>query len=130
MVQSGNETRPRAGGGFPVAPKAYLNDGILDLMVVVDFRMRELGVVLGELENIDDPENRFMHYRQSRGFEIHVPRPLPINLDGEPYRWDRITFKVHPGALFMLLPEVRCCWQNRNGKPARSNAARASSASR
>jgi hypothetical protein len=55
MVQSGNETRPRAGGGFPVAPKAYLNDGILDLMVVVDFQMRELGVVLGELENIDDP---------------------------------------------------------------------------
>jgi lipid kinase YegS len=97
----------QAGGGFQVTPKAYLNDGLLDLMVIADFRARELGLVLDELQNFDDPQNRFVHYRQGPGFEIEVPAALPINLDGEPYRWDRIAFGVKPGALRIVLPD-RC----------------------
>jgi lipid kinase YegS len=97
----------QAGGGFQVAPKACLNDGLLDLMVIADFHARELGLVLDELQHFDDPQNRFVHYRQSPGFEIEVPATLPINLDGEPYRWDRIAFGIKPGALRMVLPE-RC----------------------
>jgi lipid kinase YegS len=97
----------QAGGGFQVTPKAYLNDGLLDLMVIADFETRELGFVLDELQSFDDPQNRFVHYRQSPGFEIEVPATLPINLDGEPYRWDRIAFGVKPGALRIVLPE-RC----------------------
>jgi diacylglycerol kinase family enzyme len=96
-----------AGGGFEIAPKAYLNDGLLDLMVIADFHPRELGLVLDEWQHFDDPRNRFVHYRQSSGFEIEVPATLPINLDGEPYRWDRIVFGVRPGALRIVLPE-RC----------------------
>jgi lipid kinase YegS len=95
----------QAGGGFQVTPKAYLNDGLLDLMVIASFRPRELGLVLDELQNLDDPQNRFVHYRQSSGFAIEVPATLPINLDGEPYRWDRIAFGIKPGALRMVLPE-------------------------
>jgi lipid kinase YegS len=97
----------QAGGGFQVTPKAYLNDGLLDLMVIADFQTRELGLVLDELQNFDDPKNRFVHYRQSPAFEIEVPGTLPINLDGEPYRWHRIAFGVKPGALRIVLPE-RC----------------------
>jgi lipid kinase YegS len=97
----------QAGGGFRVTPKACLNDGLLDLMVIADFHARELGLVLDELQNFDDPRNRFVHYRQSPGFEIEVSATLPINLDGEPYRWDRIVFGVKPGALQIVLPE-RC----------------------
>jgi diacylglycerol kinase family enzyme len=76
-------------------------------MVIASFRPRELGLVLDELQNLDDPQNRFVHYRQSSGFAIEVPATLPINLDGEPYRWDRIAFGIKPGALRMVLPE-RC----------------------
>jgi diacylglycerol kinase family enzyme len=97
----------QAGGGFQVTPKAYLNDGLLDLMVIADFQARELGLVLDELQRFDDPRNRFVHYRQSPGFEIEVPASLPINLDGEPYRWERVVFGVRPGALRIVLPE-RC----------------------
>lgn len=28
-----------------------------------------------------------------------------INLDGEPYRWDRIRFEVRPKAIRIVLPE-------------------------
>jgi lipid kinase YegS len=95
----------QAGGGFQVTPKAYLNDGLLDLMVIADFHVRELGLVLDELQRFDDPRNRFVHYRQSPGFEIEVPGTLPINLDGEPHRWRRIAFGIRPGALRIVLPE-------------------------
>ena len=97
----------QAGSGFPVTPRACLNDGLLDLMVIADFHARELGLVLDELQHFGDSRNRFVHYRQSPGFEIEVPAMLPINLDGEPYRWDRIAFGIKPGALRMVLPE-RC----------------------
>ena len=36
---------------------------------------------------------------------IEVPGKLPINLDGELYRWDRIAFEVRPKALRVVLPE-------------------------
>jgi lipid kinase YegS len=97
----------QAGGGFQVAPKAFLDDGLLDLMVIADFHAGELGLVRDELQHFDDPQNRFVHYRQSSAFEIEVSATLPINLDGEPYRWNRVAFGVKPGALRMVLPE-RC----------------------
>lgn len=95
----------QAGGGFQVTQKAYLDDGLLDLMVIGDFMTRDLGVVLDELQDFDNPENRFVHYRQMDAFEIEVAGKLPINLDGEPYRWDRIQFEVQPKALRFVLPE-------------------------
>ncbi len=95
----------QAGGGFQVTPKAYIDDGLLDLMVLQDFQTRDLGLVLNELQDFDNPSNQFVHYRQGPGFELDISGELPINLDGEPYRWDRIVFEVKPGALHMVLPE-------------------------
>ena len=66
--------------------------------------MRDLGVVIEELQNFDNLNNRFVHYRQLESVEIQVPGKLPINLDGEPYRWDRVRFEVRPNALQVVLP--------------------------
>ena len=62
-------------------------------------------MVLNELQDFDNPENQFVHYRQMDAFEIEVPGKLPINLDGEPYRWDRLKFEVKPKALRVVLPK-------------------------
>ena len=78
---------------------------ILDLMVIQDFQTKNLGEVLNEFQTFDNPVNRFVHYRQAPSFEIEVASKLPINLDGEPYRWDRIVFEIEPGALSVVLPE-------------------------
>ena len=94
----------QAGGGFQVTQKAYLDDGLLDLMVIGDFMTRDLGVVLDELQDFDNPGNRFVHYRQMDAFEIEVLGKLPINLDGEPYRWNHIRFEIQPKALRIVLP--------------------------
>jgi len=62
-------------------------------------------MVLNELQDFDHPENRFVHYWQDASFEIEVSGKLPINLDGEPYRWDRLKFEIKPKALRVVLPE-------------------------
>jgi diacylglycerol kinase family enzyme len=67
--------------------------------------LRDLGVVVEELQDFDNPQNRFVHYRQLETVEIEVPGKLPINLDGEPYRWNRVRFEVKPKALRVVLPE-------------------------
>jgi diacylglycerol kinase family enzyme len=61
--------------------------------------------VIQEVQDFTNPENQFVHYRQVPGFEIEVSSELPINLDGEPYRWDHITFEMLPKCLPVVLPE-------------------------
>lgn len=85
--------------------KALLDDGLLDLMILADFETKDLGLVLNELQDFDNPNNRFVHYRQAAGFEMEIPGRLRVNLDGEPYRWDRIRFEVRPKAIHVVLPE-------------------------
>ena len=95
----------QAGGGFLVTPNAFLNDGLMDVMFITDFQTKEFGLVIQELQDFTNKENQFVHYRQLPGFEIEVSGKLPINLDGEPHRWDHITFEILPKCLPVVLPE-------------------------
>jgi len=95
----------QAGGGFQLTRNAYLDDGLMDVMAITDFQTKELGLVITELQDFTNTENRFVHYRQVPGFEIEVGSKLPINLDGEPHRWDHIEFKILSKCLPVVLPE-------------------------
>jgi lipid kinase YegS len=95
----------QAGGGFQVTPNAFLDDGLMDVMVIFDFQTRDLGLVIQESRDFSNSSNRFVHYRQLPAFEIEVPGKVPINLDGEPHRWDHIRFEILPRCLPVVLPE-------------------------
>jgi lipid kinase YegS len=95
----------QAGGGFQVTPNARLDDGLMDVMFIADFQTKELGLVIQELQDFANTDNRFVHYRQLPAFEIEVPDKLPINLDGEPHRWDHISFEILPRCLPVVLPD-------------------------
>ena len=95
----------QAGGGFQVTRNALLNDGLMDVLIIADFQTKELGLVIQELQDFTNTENQFVHYRQVPAFEIEVPAKVPINLDGEPHRWDHITFDILPKCLPVVLPE-------------------------
>jgi len=97
----------QAGGGFQVTPNAYLNDGLMDVVFIADFQTMEFGLVIQEFQDFTNTDNQFVHYRQVPGFEIEVPAKVPINLDGEPHRWDHITFEILPKCLPVVLPQ-RC----------------------
>ena len=94
----------QAGGGIQVTRNAYLNDGLMDVMFIKDFKTKDLGLVIQETQDFTNTDNRFVHYRQISAFEIEIPNKVPINLDGEPYRWDHITFEMLPRCLPVVLP--------------------------
>lgn len=94
-----------AGGGYQVTPKAILNDGLLDVMAVVDVEVRDLGLLFSELMNVGAEENRYIVYRQMKQFRIEADQPVHMNLDGEPILETVFDFDVLPQQLPAVLPE-------------------------
>ena len=91
---------------MPITPAAKLDDGLLDLILVRDFPAAEFGRVLAELQDLRNPDNRFVYYRQLAAFRLEGDRELPVNLDGERYHWKEIDFQCLPGALRAVLPQA------------------------
>mgnify|MGYP001818647978 FL=1 len=92
-----------AGGGFEVAPRANLQDGLLDLAVLSADALPPVGPIGAELEDPTNRDNKFLRYRQVPSFTIESDRPLHMNLDGEPVVDQHFKFKVHPGGLNVVL---------------------------
>jgi len=97
----------QAGGGQVLAPNAYIDDGLLDIFSIEFFPAGKLLQVIDEA-TIPDAEGEYVKYIQASWAEFSAAeRPMPINLDGEPFRAENIRFEVVPAAINMVLPE-RC----------------------
>jgi YegS/Rv2252/BmrU family lipid kinase len=91
-----------AGGGFEVAPKAKLDDGLLDLAIVLHPSQPQFGRLPAELREIDNPENEFIYYRQLPEFELDSEQAVHFNLDGEPISESHLQFSVLPKHLAVV----------------------------
>jgi len=97
----------QCGGGYQVAPDALLNDGLLDVFVVRDAEVPQLGLVLNELLDPAAEANKYVTYRQLPSFSLESARPMQLNLDGEPFHDTSFQFTVMPQALpFILGPKA------------------------
>jgi lipid kinase YegS len=96
-----------AGGGYPVAPRAMLDDGLLDVMAVLDVDVREFGALLNELMTLGDETHRYAVYRQLSSFRIESETPLNMNLDGEPVVDTSFDFQVLPRRIRCILPDTK-----------------------
>jgi lipid kinase YegS len=85
-----------AGGGFEVAPKAALDDGLLDLAIVQHRPKMEFAKAVAELKDPTNTENQYIYYRQLSEFTIDAEQKVHFNLDGEPTRKRKLTFSVLP----------------------------------
>ena len=91
-----------AGGGFDVAPKAKLDDGLLDL-VKVGLEPGEPVVNLKrELDDPMNPNNKHVGYMQLSEFTIESDRKMHCNLDGEPILRKKFRFGVLPQHLSVV----------------------------
>ena len=93
----------QAGGGQVLAPNALLDDGLLDILVILTFPITAVGQVIQELF---DPSltGEFVKRYQSPWVESWPKEPRPVNLDGEPYLAGHIRFQVCAGAVECVLP--------------------------
>ena len=106
----------QAGGGQALCPEALIDDGLLDVTIVPPLE-GELLATFGTAmtEGKDAALDEVAVRRQLPWVEIQAPRPLTLNLDGEPVQ--AMTFRIEcmPKRVRMHLP-ADC--------PLRGNAAK------
>ncbi len=93
----------QAGGGQLLAPHAYIDDGWLDVLVILTFPLPEVGQVIRELLD-DEKDGRYIKRFRTRWLDSWPSRPRTVNLDGEPYRAEYIRFTLIPKAVRLILP--------------------------
>jgi len=87
------------GGGFPIAPRAVINDGFLDVTVVPMLPILELMAAgLNFVMDRDHRDDRIRSYK-ARSVRIQSEPFMPFSIDGEPARRIDSTFEVVPSAL-------------------------------
>jgi lipid kinase YegS len=94
----------QAGGGQQLAPNALIDDGLMDLVALLDFPKDKLLQVIKEVQNPDINGDYVKRYRVSWA-EWESDVVMPTNLDGEPFSTNLMRFDVVPGAINLVLPE-------------------------
>jgi YegS/Rv2252/BmrU family lipid kinase len=92
----------RFAGGFYLTPKAFTNDGKLDVLSIREIpfiaRVKELLSVLKQT-HLNDP---VVSYHQVRRLRIEFPKTVHYHLDGEVYSDSKMDVRVHPKALNII----------------------------
>ena len=96
----------QAGGGMILSPQAYIDDGLLDLVLFtldpIDLPSEYLSpseTLFGSL-----PFKKILRVPEVEFFPESEPRR--INLDGEPYEAESFHFRIHSKKLGLILPDT------------------------
>ena len=97
------------GGQYKCAPKAYVNDGLLDICVsdtVTRTKFIRLVKYYAEGTHLTDPRFKdFLRYRQCKHVEITAGEGFCISLDGEVIPMSRAVIDIIPNGIKFALPE-------------------------
>jgi len=94
----------QAGGGQMLAPSAYINDGLLDIVVIMEFPIADLGQVVAEILDYEHSGVYVKRFRK-KWVDSIPSQKRSVNLDGEPYEADKIHFEVVSGEIGLILPK-------------------------
>jgi len=98
----------QAGGGQVLAPKAYINDGVFDVLIARPFPIKALEQVSKEVEK-PTSEGEFITWFQTSWLESFADKPIPVNLDGEPIYSKNIRYELISGLIKLIVPENCPC---------------------
>ena len=94
----------RIGGGIPICPKAILDDGLMDIVIVDDIpRARIPGAFMKLMKGriLDLPTTAF---RRSDRLRLESDAPMPIQVDGEIYEGLPFDVRIVTGVLRVFRP--------------------------
>jgi diacylglycerol kinase (ATP) len=93
------------GGGRAVAPRASLEDGLLDVVVVRSGGRLDLARIGARLIAGDYTGDDLVTLRRAVGLRVESDPPMPWNADGELISRAAVEFRVRPRALRALVGE-------------------------
>jgi len=95
----------RSAGGYAVAPKARLDDGLLDLAIVPWAEVFDVPDLVEDLFAETLREGRMVRYEQTPWLEAEARGQLHVNLDGEPMLGTSFRIEIQPRRLPFFLPD-------------------------
>lgn len=97
------------GGGYRCAPRAKLDDGILDLCFVKNISRPKILSLLGSYkkgEHLDNEKiNKYITYIKISQAKIKFKKPTNVCMDGEKYIYDELDISVEKASLNFWLPK-------------------------
>jgi diacylglycerol kinase (ATP) len=96
-------------GGIPVAPRASLDDGLLDVLIFRALPLAQLALSVPRTlsgQHLDAPGDDEVVFRQSRRVVLTADPPLEFNTDGELTGCTPVTFEILPRALRVVVGDV------------------------
>lgn len=93
------------GGGFPIAPRASLLDGLLDFVFVRNITPSRLARYIPKLIKGDHLHLEGISWKQQEKIHLAGREPFLINIDGESERVEAATIKLAPMKLKLILPK-------------------------
>ena len=99
IVGNGRQT----GGGIQVAPRACIDDGLLDVLVVRQISPTALLAAARELQQLP-PDGEYISYWQTPWLEVHPEEAIPVTLDGEPLLFSTVRYEAVPKAIRLIVP--------------------------
>jgi lipid kinase YegS len=99
IVANGRQT----GGGVQVAPRARIDDGLLDVLVVRRIPAMALLTAARELQELS-PDGEYISYWQTPWAEVYPEEAIPVNLDGEPVQFSSVRYEAVPRAIRLIVP--------------------------
>ena len=99
IVGNGRQT----GGSFQVTPRARIDDGLLDVLVVRHIPATAALTAARELQQLS-PDGEYISYWQTPWAEVHSEEAIPVNLDGEPVRFSSVRYEAVPKAIRLIVP--------------------------
>jgi lipid kinase YegS len=93
----------QVGGGIQVAPRARIDDGLLDVLVVRQIPAMALLAAARELQALS-PDGEYISYRQTPWAEAYPEEAMPVNLDGEPVQFSSVRYEAVPEAIRLVVP--------------------------
>ncbi|HEY4258440.1 MAG TPA: lipid kinase YegS [Candidatus Udaeobacter sp.] len=99
IVGNGRQT----GGGMQVTPRACIDDGLLDVLVVRHIPPMALLTAARELQELS-ADGEYISYWQTPWAEVYPEEPIPVNLDGEPVQFSSVRYEAVPRAIRLIVP--------------------------
>ncbi len=97
------------GGGFMAAPKASLDDGLLDVCVIKKITRRKFLSLVGTYKkglHVGNPKaEKYIRYFRVPHFKMEFQSPVPICIDGEIKGAKTVDFTVVRNAFNFIIPK-------------------------